>query len=72
LASDGVEVYHVRWFPHTHQYFLLQSDKIITLTTAAGVPREAIWVTLLAKALKGKNVKELRGLEEGVRVIGRR
>jgi len=38
---------------------LLQADKILTLTNAAGVAMEAIWATLLAKALEGKNVKEL-------------
>lgn len=38
---------------------ILQSDKIVTLTGAAGVELEPIWATLLAKALEGKNVKEL-------------
>lgn len=38
---------------------LLQADKIQTLITAAGVECEAIWATLLAKALEGKDVKEL-------------
>lgn len=38
---------------------MLQSDKIITLTNAAGVELEPIWATLLAKALEGKNVKDL-------------
>ena len=37
----------------------LQADKITTLTNAAGVEVEAIWATLLAKALEGKDVKEL-------------
>jgi len=31
----------------------------VTLTEAAGVDLEPIWATLLAKALEGKNVKEL-------------
>ncbi|KAJ7663649.1 hypothetical protein B0H17DRAFT_304474 [Mycena rosella] len=34
-------------------------DKILALTTAAGVDIEPIWATLLAKALEGKNVKEM-------------
>ena len=37
----------------------MQSDKIVALTTAAGVELEPIWASLLAKALEGKNVKEL-------------
>ena len=37
----------------------LQADKITALTDAAGVEVEAIWANLLAKALEGKNVKEL-------------
>ncbi|KAJ7717728.1 60S acidic ribosomal protein P1 [Mycena maculata] len=44
LADDNVEI---------------TSDKIVTLTTAAKVELEPIWATLLAKALSGKNVKEL-------------
>ncbi|KAK7682584.1 hypothetical protein QCA50_014384 [Cerrena zonata] len=44
LADDGIEI---------------TSDKIVALTTAAGVELEPIWATLLAKALEGKNVKEL-------------
>jgi large subunit ribosomal protein LP1 len=38
---------------------LSQSDKILALTTAAGVDIEPIWATLLSKALEGKNVKEM-------------
>ncbi|KAG6373684.1 60s acidic ribosomal protein-domain-containing protein [Boletus reticuloceps] len=34
-------------------------DKIIALTNAADVDLEPIWATLLAKALEGKNVKDL-------------
>ncbi|PPR06510.1 hypothetical protein CVT24_002624 [Panaeolus cyanescens] len=44
LADDGIEI---------------TSDKIVALTNAAGVELEPIWATLLAKALEGKNVKEL-------------
>ncbi|THH12812.1 hypothetical protein EW146_g7342 [Bondarzewia mesenterica] len=44
LADDGIEI---------------TSDKIVALTTAAGVELEPIWASLLAKALEGKNVKEL-------------
>ncbi|KAF8809226.1 ribosomal protein 60S, partial [Phlegmacium glaucopus] len=44
LADDGVEV---------------TSEKIVTLTNAANVTIEPFWATLLAKALEGKNVKEL-------------
>jgi large subunit ribosomal protein LP1 len=36
-----------------------QSEKIIAITNAAGIELESIWATLLAKALEGKNVKEL-------------
>ncbi|KAJ7164802.1 60S acidic ribosomal protein P1 [Mycena crocata] len=44
LADDGVEI---------------TSDKIVALTNAAHVELEPIWATLLAKALEGKNVKDL-------------
>ncbi|KAG8693664.1 hypothetical protein FRC08_008979 [Ceratobasidium sp. 394] len=44
LADDGIEI---------------TSDKIIAITNAAGVELEPIWATLLAKALEGKNVKDL-------------
>ncbi|KAI1792289.1 60s acidic ribosomal protein-domain-containing protein [Ganoderma leucocontextum] len=44
LADDGIEI---------------TSDKILALTTAASVELEPIWANLLAKALEGKNVKEL-------------
>ncbi|KAF9045756.1 ribosomal protein 60S, partial [Hymenopellis radicata] len=44
LADDGIEI---------------TSDKIVALTTAAGVELEPIWATLLSKALEGKNVKDL-------------
>ncbi|KZT26041.1 ribosomal protein 60S [Neolentinus lepideus HHB14362 ss-1] len=36
-----------------------QSDKIIALTSAADVELEPIWATLLARALEGKNVKDI-------------
>ncbi|EDQ99839.1 60S acidic ribosomal protein P1 [Laccaria bicolor S238N-H82] len=44
LADDGIEI---------------TSDRIVALTNAAGVDLEPIWASLLAKALEGKNVKEL-------------
>jgi len=44
LADDGIEI---------------TSDKILALTSAASVDVEPIWATLLAKALEGKNVKDL-------------
>jgi large subunit ribosomal protein LP1 len=37
----------------------IQGEKITTLTSAANVEVEAIWASLLAKALDGKDVKEL-------------
>ncbi|KAH7886784.1 60S acidic ribosomal protein P1 [Phlebopus sp. FC_14] len=44
LADDGIEI---------------TSDKILALTSAAKVDLEPIWASLLAKALEGKDVKEL-------------
>ncbi|KAI5984548.1 60S acidic ribosomal protein P1 [Pisolithus marmoratus] len=44
LADDGIEI---------------TSDKILSLTAAADVEVEPIWATLLAKALEGKDVKDL-------------
>ena len=44
LADDGIDI---------------TSEKILALTNAAGVELEPIWASLLAKALEGKNVKEL-------------
>ncbi|KIJ44390.1 hypothetical protein M422DRAFT_779462 [Sphaerobolus stellatus SS14] len=44
LADEGIEI---------------SADKIVALTTAAGVEVEPIWASLLAKALEGKDVKEL-------------
>ncbi|KAL4243678.1 ribosomal protein P1/P2 family protein [Abortiporus biennis] len=44
LADDGIEI---------------TADKITALTTAANIEVEPIWATLLAKALEGKNVKDL-------------
>ncbi|KAJ7781202.1 60S acidic ribosomal protein P1 [Mycena metata] len=44
LADDGIEI---------------TADKIVTLTNGANIELEPIWATLLAKALEGKNVKEL-------------
>lgn len=37
----------------------VQADKITSIITAAEVEVDGIWATLLAKALEGKNVKEL-------------
>ncbi|CAO1625469.1 unnamed protein product [Jaminaea pallidilutea] len=37
----------------------ITADKIVSLTQAANCPVEPIWATLLAKALEGKDVKEL-------------
>ncbi|KAG1888750.1 60S acidic ribosomal protein P1 [Suillus subluteus] len=44
LADDGIEI---------------TADKILALTEAASVELEPIWASLLAKALEGKNVKDL-------------
>ncbi|EMD32201.1 hypothetical protein CERSUDRAFT_118829 [Gelatoporia subvermispora B] len=44
LADDGIEI---------------TSDKILALTNAASVELEPIWASLLAKALEGKNLKDL-------------
>jgi len=44
LADDDIEI---------------TADKINTLTSAAKCEVEPIWATLLAKALEGKNVKEM-------------
>ena len=44
LADEGLEI---------------TSDKLSTLTKAAGVEVESIWTQLFAKALDGKNVKEM-------------
>jgi large subunit ribosomal protein LP1 len=41
------------------QTVYMQSEKIVTLTRAADIDLEPIWATLLAKALEGKNVKDL-------------
>ncbi|CAE6512228.1 unnamed protein product [Rhizoctonia solani] len=37
----------------------ITSDKIVAITNAAGVELEPIWASLLAKALEGKNMKDL-------------
>ncbi|KAF7325888.1 60S acidic ribosomal protein [Mycena kentingensis (nom. inval.)] len=44
LADDGMEI---------------TADNIVALTNAAKIEVEPIWATLLAKALEGKNVKDL-------------
>jgi len=36
-----------------------QADKIVAIAQAANVEVEPIWASLLAKALEGKDVKEL-------------
>ncbi|KAG2056193.1 hypothetical protein BDR06DRAFT_1006301 [Suillus hirtellus] len=50
LADEGIEITLKRH---------IQADKILALTDAASVELEPIWATLLAKALEGKNVKDL-------------
>ncbi|KAJ7142525.1 hypothetical protein C8R44DRAFT_760775 [Mycena epipterygia] len=37
----------------------ITAQKILALTTVAGVDIKPIWATLLAKTLEGKNVKEM-------------
>ena len=37
----------------------MKSEKIMTLTNAASIDLEPIWAMLLAKALQGKNIKDL-------------
>jgi len=37
----------------------ISADKLITLTKSAGIEVEAIWAQLFAKALEGKDVKDL-------------
>jgi len=44
LADEGLEI---------------TSEKILALTSAANIEVEPIWASLLAKALEGKDVKEL-------------
>jgi hypothetical protein len=46
--------------PHP-EYLIIsfQSEKILVITNAAGADLEPIWANLLAKALEGKNIKEL-------------
>ncbi|KIK81205.1 hypothetical protein PAXRUDRAFT_35940 [Paxillus rubicundulus Ve08.2h10] len=44
LADEGIEI---------------TSDKILALTSAADIDLEPIWATLLAKALEGKDIKDL-------------
>ncbi|EIW69926.1 hypothetical protein TREMEDRAFT_73662 [Tremella mesenterica DSM 1558] len=44
LADDGIEI---------------TGEKIHALTSAARVDLDSIWATLLAKALDGKNVKDM-------------
>ncbi len=44
LADDGVEI---------------TADKILKITEAAGVEVQPIWASLFAKALEGKDIKDL-------------
>jgi ribosomal protein L12E/L44/L45/RPP1/RPP2 len=44
LADEGLEI---------------TADKLATLTKAAGVDVESIWTQLFAKALEGKDVKDM-------------
>jgi large subunit ribosomal protein LP1 len=44
LADEGLEI---------------TSDKLLALTKAAGVEVESIWAQLFAKALAGKDVKDM-------------
>ena len=45
---------------HTYNFFRKQADKLQTLISAAKVQEvEPIWTTLFAKALEGKDVKDL-------------
>ncbi|KAK9372703.1 ribosomal protein P1, partial [Lipomyces chichibuensis] len=37
----------------------ITSDKLLSLTKAAGVDVEPIWASLFAKALEGKDIKDL-------------
>lgn len=37
----------------------ITSDKLATLTKAAGIDVESIWTQLFAKALEGKDVKDM-------------
>ncbi|KAK7206153.1 60S acidic ribosomal protein P1-alpha 5 [Myxozyma melibiosi] len=37
----------------------ISSDKLLSLTKAAGVEVEPIWASLFAKALEGKDIKDL-------------
>ncbi|KAG8745056.1 hypothetical protein FRC10_008908 [Ceratobasidium sp. 414] len=61
LADDGIDI-TASTRPrllNRHSFVVLQSEKILAVTSAAGVDLEPIWATLLAKALEGKNVKDL-------------
>ncbi|KAL1922271.1 ribosomal protein P1 [Calcarisporiella thermophila] len=44
LADEGIEV---------------SADKILALTKAANIEVEPVWASVFAKALEGKNVKEM-------------
>jgi len=59
LADDGLDI---------------TADKLATLTKAAGVEVEPIWTQLFAKALEGKDVKEMLlnvgGITASLRICG--
>jgi large subunit ribosomal protein LP1 len=54
LADEGLEI---------------TADKLQTLTKAAGIEVESIWSSLFAKALEGKDVKDLLLNVGGMRMI---
>jgi large subunit ribosomal protein LP1 len=54
LADEGLEI---------------TADKLQTLTKAAGIEVESIWSSLFAKALEGKDVKDLLLNIGGMRMI---
>jgi large subunit ribosomal protein LP1 len=64
LADDGVDITVNHPLPPNNQPtnlpYILQADKLNSLITAAKVPEvEPIWCSLFAKALEGKDVKDL-------------
>jgi len=65
LADEGVEITVSFHFVSSIlqgadvSFGIPQADKLTTLTNAAKVEAEPIWATLLAKALEGKDIKDL-------------
>lgn len=57
LADEGLEI---------------TADKLQTLTKAAGIEVESIWTQLFAKALEGKDVKDMLLNVGGIRIISMR